>query len=173
MKSQKKQSTEKQIHFTLTSIAHWLKVKRRRGVKVVATNGCFDLLHYGHVQYLERARKLGNLLVVGLNSDTSVRRLKGQGRPLVSQKYRAAVLNALRAVDAVVIFPQTLAAEFLRVVKPDIYVKGGDYHPAKLNPKELAVLKENHTKIRILSFAKGFSTTSIVRKIQGMKMIDL
>ena len=118
---------------TLRQAARWAADARRRGQRVVATNGCFDLLHFGHVSYLQRARKLGDLLVVGLNGDHSVRELKGPGRPLVPQQQRAAVLAALACVDAVVVFPEKRAHRFLATVRPDIYVKGGDYRPETLD----------------------------------------
>ncbi len=173
MKSGENKKQFQSTVFTLSSFPKWLKKMRRSKVRIVATNGCFDILHYGHVQYLERAKRLGDVLVVGLNSDASVRRLKGPERPLVSQKYRAAVLSALSCVDAVVVFPQTLADQFLAVVKPDIYVKGGDYKTENMNPKELGVLNTLHTQIRILPFVKGFSTTSFIKKIRSGKITDL
>ncbi len=139
---------------------------RRRGKKLVATNGCFDLLHFGHVSYLQRARKLGDLLVVGLNGDRSVRQLKGAGRPLVTEQQRAKVIAALECVDAVVIFPEKRAHRFLGTVQPDIYVKGGDYRPETLEARERAVFTAIGSKIRILPFVKGFSTTRLVEKIR-------
>ena len=107
---------------------------------MVATNGCFDLLHFGHVSYLQRARKLGDLLVVGLNGDRSVRELKGPGRPLVPHATGGGPGAALECVDAVVIFPEKRAHRFLATVRPDIYVKGGDYRPETLDSRERAVL---------------------------------
>ena len=151
---------------TLKQAARWGVAARRRGQRVVATNGCFDLLHFGHVSYLQRARKLGDLLVVGLNGDQSVRQLKGAHRPLAPQKQRAAVLAALACVDAVVIFPQVRAHRFLATVRPDIYVKGGDYRPETLVGRERAVLTAIGSKIRILPFVKGFSTTRLIQKIR-------
>lgn len=152
----------------LTDAARWTARARRRGLRIVATNGCFDLLHYGHVSYLERARKLGDLLVVGLNSDDSVRQLKGPHRPLVRARHRAAVLAALACVDAVVIFPQKRAHRFLAAVRPDIYVKGGDYRPESLDARERAVLTAIGTKVRILPFVRGFSTTTLIEKIHKL-----
>jgi D-glycero-beta-D-manno-heptose 1-phosphate adenylyltransferase len=152
---------------TLEQAAKWGALARRRGQKVVATNGCFDLLHFGHVSYLERAKKLGDVLVVGLNGDRSVRQLKGPSRPLVPQRQRAAVLAALTCVDAVVIFPQKRAHRLLATVQPDIYVKGGDYRPETLDPRERAVLTAIGSKIRILPFVKGFSTTRLIAKIRA------
>jgi rfaE bifunctional protein nucleotidyltransferase chain/domain len=151
---------------TLAQAARWVATARRRGQRIVVTNGCFDLLHFGHVSYLQSAKKLGGLLVVGLNGDNSVRQLKGPGRPLVPQKQRAVVLAALSCVDAIVIFPQVRAHRFLAAVRPDIYVKGGDYRPETLVGRERAVLTAVGSKIRILPFVKGFSTTALIKKIR-------
>ncbi len=151
---------------TLSQASRWLASARRAGRRVVATNGCFDLVHFGHVSYLQRARKLGDLLVVGLNGDRSVRELKGPGRPLVPQRQRAAVLAALACVDAVVIFPQKRAHRFLAIVRADIYVKGGDYRFETLDARERAVLTNVGSKICILPFVKGFSTTRLIARIR-------
>jgi rfaE bifunctional protein nucleotidyltransferase chain/domain len=153
---------------SLPQAARWAAAARRRGRRVVATNGCFDLLHFGHVSYLQRARALGDLLIVGLNGDQSVRELKGAGRPLVPQRQRAAVLAALACVDAVVIFPQKRAHRFLAIVRPDVYVKGGDYRPDTLDARERAVLTNLGSRIRILPFVKGFSTTRLIGKIRKL-----
>ena len=142
---------------------------RAEGKRIVFANGCFDLLHVGHVRYLEAARALGDVLVVGLNGDRSVRELKGPGRPLAPEKQRAAVLAALSCVDAVVIFPQVRAHRFLAAVRPDIYVKGGDYRPETLFGRERAVLTAIGSKIRILPFVKGFSTTRLIEKIRKIE----
>jgi rfaE bifunctional protein nucleotidyltransferase chain/domain len=150
----------------LRAAARWARAAQRRGRRVVATNGCFDILHYGHVDYLARAKKLGDLLVVGLNSDSSVRELKGPTRPLVPERERAGVMAALACVDAVVIFPEKRAVKFLAAVKPDIYVKGGDYKPETLDADERAVLASAKSKVKILPFVPGFSTTSIIEKIR-------
>ena len=114
---------------------------------MVFTNGCFDLLHRGHVAYLEAARSLGDALVVGLNSDASVKKLKGPGRPVVSEADRAAVLRALRAVDAVVIFDESTPVRLVRELKPDVYVKGGDYRIE--DPPEAEVAGEIGAEVRI------------------------
>jgi len=142
----------------------WAATARRRGQQIVATNGCFDLLHFGHVSYLQRAKRLGDLLIIGLNGDASVRQLKGPHRPLVSARQRAAVLAALACVDAVVIFREKRAHRFLDAIRPDIYVKGGDYRPETLDPQEKAALAG--AKIKILPFVPGFSTTGLVAKIR-------
>ena len=152
---------------TLKAAAQWAVTAHRQHRRVVATNGCFDILHYGHVRYLQRAKKLGDLLVIGLNSDRSVRMLeKGPGRPLVAQAKRAAVLAALECVDAVVIFNEMRAHRFLATVQPDLYCKGGDYRPENLDPQECAVLTAVGTKIKIIPFEKGFSTTGLIEKIR-------
>jgi glycerol-3-phosphate cytidylyltransferase len=138
---------------------------REAGRRVVATNGCFDLLHVGHLRYLQQARALGDFLWVGLNGDESVRELKGPGRPLVPGDERAELLAAWRIVDAVTIFPGVRATEFLRAVEPDIYVKGGDYTPESLDPGEAAVLRACGAKIEIVGLVPDHSTTSLVKKM--------
>jgi rfaE bifunctional protein nucleotidyltransferase chain/domain len=151
---------------TPSQARRWAASAHRRRRRIVATNGCFDLLHFGHVSYLQRARQLGDLLVVGLNSDSSCRQLKGRHRPLVPERQRAAVLAALACVDAVVIFRDKRAHRFLAAVQPDVYVKGGDYRPETLDPTERAALKAAGTKIRLLPFVPGFSTTGLIKKIR-------
>ena len=151
---------------TLAQAHRWANSAHRRGQRIVATNGCFDLLHFGHVAYLQRARRLGDRLVIGLNSDASVRQLKGPTRPLVPARQRAAVLAALECVDAVVIFSEKRATRFLQAVQPDSYAKGGDYRPETLDPAERAVLSAAQTKIRIVPFVPGFSTTRLLEKIR-------
>ena len=106
---------------------------RAAGRKIVATNGCFDLLHVGHVRYLQAARALGDVLAVGLNGDRSVRELKGTGRPLRTENDRAEILAALQCVDLVTVFPQIRATQFLAAVRPAVYAKGADYTPDTLN----------------------------------------
>jgi rfaE bifunctional protein nucleotidyltransferase chain/domain len=142
---------------------------QKRGRRVVATNGCFDLLHIGHLRYLTQARALGDFLWVGLNGDASVRELKGPGRPLVPEEDRAELLAAWRVVDAVTIFPGARATEFLRAVQPYIYVKGGDYKPETLDPEEGAVLRQIGSKIEIVQLVPGKSTTNLVRKMAENK----
>jgi glycerol-3-phosphate cytidylyltransferase len=140
---------------------------KREGKTVVATNGCFDLLHVGHLRYLTEARAFGDFLWLGLNGDASVRELKGSGRPLVPEADRAELLAAWRIVDAVTIFPEVRATEFLRAVQPDIYVKGGDYKPETLNPEEGAALKACGARIEIVHLVPGKSTTNLVKKMAG------
>jgi rfaE bifunctional protein nucleotidyltransferase chain/domain len=138
---------------------------RSTGKKIVATNGCFDLLHVGHVRYLEAARTLGDLLVVGLNGDRSVLELKGAGRPITSQTDRAEILAALECVDMVTIFPEIRATKFLAGVRPAVYVKGGDYRSETLDEVEGAILKEIGTEIHLIPFERGYSTSRLIDRI--------
>ena len=135
------------------------------GQRIVFTNGCFDLLHAGHVRYLQQARGLGDALVVGLNSDRSVRELKGEGRPLNPQDDRAEVLAALGCVDYVVVFDGKRATDLLRTVRPHVYAKGGDYTPDSLDPEERGALEVCGADIKILPLVPGRSTTALVGKI--------
>jgi len=137
------------------------------GWRLVFTNGCFDLLHAGHVRYLQQARELGDALAVGLNSDRSVRELKGEGRPINRQDDRAEVLAALGCVDYVVIFDGKRATDVLRTVRPHVYAKGGDYTPDSLDPEERAALAEAGSGIKILPLVPGRSTTSVVERLRG------
>lgn len=139
----------------------------RAGRRLVFTNGCFDLLHAGHVRYLQQARELGDALAVGLNSDRSVRELKGEGRPINRQDDRAEVLAALGCVDYVVIFDGKRAIDVLRTVRPHVYAKGGDYTPDSLDPEERAALAEAGSGIKILPLVPGRSTTSVVERLRG------
>ncbi len=138
---------------------------KARGVRLVATNGCFDILHLGHVRYLSRARALGDALIVGINGDDSIRKLKGEGRPLNRDADRAEIIAALEDVDLVVIFPEVRATNFLRAAQPDVYAKGGDYTPATLDAEERAALDEIGTRIEIIPFERGYSTSSLIEKM--------
>lgn len=138
---------------------------RAAGKKLVATNGCFDLLHVGHVRYLQTARALGDLLAVGLNSDRSVRELKGSGRPIITESDRAEVLAALGCVDLVTIFPEMRATRFLAAARPAIYVKGGDYSSEALNEEERAALKQIGAEIHFIPFEPGHSTSHLLEQI--------
>ena len=138
---------------------------RSDGKKIVATNGCFDLLHVGHVRYLQAARALGDLLVVGLNGDDSIHELKGAGRPITTQSDRAEILAALACVDLVTIFPEIRATKFLAAVRPAVYVKGGDYTPRTLDEEELTILNEVEAAIRLIPFETGYSTSGLIERI--------
>jgi rfaE bifunctional protein nucleotidyltransferase chain/domain len=137
---------------------------RAAGRRLVLTNGCFDLVHAGHVDYLERARALGDALVVALNSDRSVRELKGPTRPVNPEQDRARVVSALRAVDYVVIFDSLRVTDVIRAVRPALYAKGGDYTVETLDPGERAALAEAGTEIHILPLVPGRSTTAILAR---------
>jgi len=138
----------------------------RAGQRLVFTNGCFDLLHAGHVRYLQQARELGHALAVGLNSDRSVRELKGAGRPINAEDDRAEVVAALGCVDYVVIFDGKRATEILRAVRPHVYAKGGDYTPESLDPDERAVLAAAGAEVRILPLVPGRSTTAALERMR-------
>lgn len=142
------------------------KEMRDNGRKLVFTNGCFDLLHVGHVRYLQAARALGDALLVAINGNESVRTLKGEGRPLNSAEDRAELIAALECVDHVVIFPEVRATQLLEIVLPAIYVKGGDYTADSLHAEERAVLERIGAEIRILPFEAGHSTSGLLEKIK-------
>jgi rfaE bifunctional protein nucleotidyltransferase chain/domain len=140
---------------------------RAAGKKLVATNGCFDLLHVGHVRYLQTARALGDALAVGVNGDQSVAELKGPGRPINREEARAEVLAALECVDFVTIFSEPRATRFIEMAAPAIYAKGGDYTSETLNAEERAVLQKMGAEIRIIPFEKGYSTTRLLEKLRA------
>lgn len=135
--------------------------------KLVVTNGCFDILHAGHVQYLKEAADLGDLLLVGCDSDESVRHLKGSSRPINPEGDRAAVLDALGVVDYVTIFPKMGGRDFLAASRPHIYAKGGDYSVESLNICERSVLKKVGAEIFILNHKEGRSTSKIIDRINN------
>ncbi len=137
------------------------------GRRLVFTNGCFDLLHVGHVRYLQAARARGNALAIGLNADESVRALKGPGRPLNPADDRAEVLAALACVDYVTIFAEPRATTLLAQVRPHVYVKGGDYQLETLNPEEYAVLQTIGARIEFVPMVEGRSTTRTIERMQG------
>jgi rfaE bifunctional protein nucleotidyltransferase chain/domain len=146
-------------------VAAWTKALRAQGKKLVVTNGCFDLLHRGHVAYLEAARALGDALLVGVNSDASVRALKGPDRPVNSETDRAAVLAALQSVDAVCIFTDPTAKRFLSTVAPDIYAKGGDYTIDTINQEERRLIEQLGGRVAIVPGVPGKSTSALLEKI--------
>jgi rfaE bifunctional protein nucleotidyltransferase chain/domain len=149
----------------LNELPGWREKIKASGKRLVVTNGCFDLLHIGHVTYLEQARQQGDLLLLGLNGDDGVHRLKGPNRPVVPEGDRAAVMAALESVNAVCIFPEETASNFLYLARPDIYVKGGDYTPETLNQEERRIVEQAGAKIVILPFVPGNSTTELLKKI--------
>jgi rfaE bifunctional protein nucleotidyltransferase chain/domain len=135
-----------------------------QGRKLVFTNGVFDLLHVGHVRYLQQARRLGDALMVAVNGDASVRALKGPARPINAEQDRAEVLAALECVSYVTIFPEMRVTGLVETIRPQVYAKGGDYTVASLDPGERAGLEGAGSEIRILSLVAGKSTTAIIEK---------
>ncbi len=145
-------------------IGEIIKTLKAKGKKVVATNGCFDILHVGHVRYLQKSKSFGDILVVGLNSDISVKILKGETRPINPQEDRAEVLCALACVDYVVMFDEKSPVDLLDLIKPDIYTKGGDYTLETL--PEADVILKNNGKVEFIDFVEGKSTTKIIDKMK-------
>src|ERR687890_589518 len=140
-------------------------IARRHGARVVFANGCFDLLHVGHVRYLEAAKGLGDLLVVGVNSDEQVRRLKGEGRPFVPERERAEVIAALRAVDYVTVFHEPTVTELLLALRPDIHAKGTDYTEETVPERE--VVRSFGGRVQIVGDPKEHSSTEMLGKVNG------
>ena len=149
-------------HHELARLGSEYAEKRRR---LVLTNGCFDLIHTGPVRYLSQARELGDALIVAVNSDASVRELKGPGRPLNCELDRAEVLSALRCVDHVTVFEEKRATEVIRALRPSIYVKGGDYSLETLDQEERAALEDIGAEIRLVSLVPGRSTTEVIERM--------
>jgi D-glycero-beta-D-manno-heptose 1-phosphate adenylyltransferase len=149
-------------------LPEWRGKFRVNGKKLVVTNGCFDILHLGHVTYLESARNRGEALLVGINSDEATRQLKGPGRPVNPETDRAAVLAALQSVDGVCIFTDQTATKFLAAAQPDIYVKGGDYTLDTLNQDERRAVESAGGKIVLVPFVPGKSTTALIEKISRL-----
>lgn len=147
---------------------------KKEGKKIVFTNGVFDILHVGHVTYLQEARALGDILIIGLNDDDSVRKLnKGPERPINDEQSRKIVLEALRSVDGVIIFKEETPLQLIQSIQPDILVKGGDYDPEQLDPnhKQYMVgskeVKSWLGEVKVISFVPGYSTTSVVQKLKA------
>ncbi|WP_207535855.1 D-glycero-beta-D-manno-heptose 1-phosphate adenylyltransferase [Desertivirga arenae] len=143
----------------------YLNMWRLKGQKIVFTNGCFDLLHLGHVDYLSKAADLGDRLVIGLNSDLSTSNLKGPNRPITDEKSRASLLAALFFVDAVVLFDESTPFDLISAVKPDVLVKGADYTLDKIVGAD--VVLANGGEVKTIAFIDGYSTTAIEKKIKN------
>lgn len=142
-----------------------LKTYRSQGKKIVFTNGCFDLLHVGHITYLEEAKKLGDVLIVGINTDESVKRLKGPTRPVQNESDRCQILAALKSVDHTILFPEDTPLNLIKGVKPDVLVKGGDWKPEQIVGSEFVLALGG--KVLSLNFVTGKSTTNIIEKAQS------
>jgi len=143
-----------------------LEELRKKGKKIAFTNGCFDILHVGHVRYLREAKKTADVLVLALNSDSSVRSLKGEKRPLMNEKERAEILAALEFIDFVTIFPELTPLELINYLKPDILIKGGDWPEEKVVGRE--EIKKWGGRVAIIPEVEGKSTTNIVEKIKKL-----
>ena len=139
-----------------------IEQQKKDGKKIVSTNGCFDVLHRGHVAYLQEAKNMGDILVVGLNSDKSVKRIKGESRPINDQESRAFVVDALKSVDFVVVFNEETPIEMLKIIKPKYHVKGGDYSGKII---ESEIVESGGGEIVFVNFIDGFSSTKIINKL--------
>lgn len=148
---------------SLERLLEILKEERKKGKRVVFTNGCFDIIHAGHVDYLKKAKNLGDILVVGLNSDNSVKRIKGEKRPIIPQEMRAKVLSFLKPVDYVVIFEEDTPAKLIEAIKPDVLVKGGDWPLEKIIGKDF--VESYGGRVLTIPFEYDISTSQIIEKI--------
>jgi len=151
----------------LSKAKEWRAKLKKNKQKLVITNGCFDILHRGHAEYLMQARDLGDAMLVLINSDRSVQELKGPSRPIIDEYNRAYMLCALESVDSVVMFDTQRCDDMFIELRPDIYVKGGDYTLETINPQEREALQSVNTDIRFLPFVEGFSTTDLINKLQN------
>ena len=147
------------------SIADFVKNLHDAGKTVVATNGCFDILHVGHVRYLQKTKSFADYSIVLLNSDKSVRSIKGEGRPINNEADRAELLTALSCVDFVVLFDEDSPALLLDEIKPDVYTKGADYNMETLPEREIMI--KNNIKVEFIEFVQGKSTTNVINKINN------
>jgi len=152
----------------LPTVLRIVEQAKRQGKRVVWANGCFDILHVGHILYLERAKSLGDILIVGLNSDDSVKAFKGPHRPIAEEMHRAKILTSLRCVDYVIIFSEKSPINLLKTLKPHIYVKGGDYSIDTIDQNERRAIENYGGKIVLLPKQEGISTSSIIQKILAM-----
>ena len=150
--------------FSLNELKDVLGLYRNTGGRIVFTNGCFDIMHAGHAQYLEEARAMGDVLIVAINSDASVRRLKGPKRPVIGQQDRALMLAALESVDYVVIFEEDTPYEVIKILEPDLLVKGGDWTPDQIVGADIVLARGG--EVKSLPFRPGLSTSSIIERIR-------
>lgn len=158
-----KRALRKARILSLPDVVHFAKRARKNGQTIVTTNGCFDILHVGHVRYLSFAKKLGDVLIVGINSDDSVRKLKGIGRPICPERERAEVVGSLTPVDAVFIFDDTTPIRWLKVLKPDVHVKGADRSMKEI--VERKAVESGGGRVVLAPYHKGRSTTAVIRTV--------
>lgn len=154
---------------TLDQALEWRNQLKAQGKQLAITNGCFDILHRGHAEYLQSARNCGDALLVLVNADASIRELKGPTRPICKEQDRAFLLACLEFVDAVVIFDSLRCTKELEVLQPDLYIKGGDYTIEKLDPSEREVLLKAGADFRFIPFVPGYSTTAVIKLCEGSK----
>ncbi|MBC7743873.1 MAG: D-glycero-beta-D-manno-heptose 1-phosphate adenylyltransferase [Flavobacterium sp.] len=164
-KLSKNEIVHKKIYNSLDEFKHQLNIWRFEGNRIVFTNGCFDLIHLGHIDYLAKSADLGTKLVVGLNSDLSTSNLKGPNRPVTHQKSRSAILASLFFVDAVILFDNATPINLITGIKPDVLVKGADYNLHEIVGGQ--VVSENGGEVKTIEFLAGYSTTSIINKIKA------
>ena len=144
----------------------WLSIWKFKDQKIVFTNGCFDIIHRGHIEYLAKAASLGNILIIGVNTDNSIRHIKGGNRPIQDEYSRAIILAALQFVNLVVLFDEDTPYELIKLIKPDILVKGGDYKKEEIAGYD--IVEKNGGKIITVNIVKGYSTSKIIDKISEM-----
>ncbi|MDD2192325.1 MAG: D-glycero-beta-D-manno-heptose 1-phosphate adenylyltransferase [Bacteroidales bacterium] len=149
--------------YNLDKLVLQLKVWEKEGKKIVFTNGCFDIIHQGHIDYLAKAKDLGDKLIIGLNTDQSVSTIKGKNRPIQDEKSRAIILASMQFVDAIIYFSDPTPYELIKAIEPDILVKGADYKPEEIVGYD--IVKQKGGEIKTIEFLEGFSTTSIENKI--------
>ncbi len=150
---------------TAESLFDWRDNLKRKGQRLAATNGCFDILHTGHINHLQAARNAADALIVGINSDRSVKELKGPTRPIQNENDRAAIIAALQSVDGVYIFDELRATKFLELTQPDLYVKGGDYSIEELPEEERQLISKIGAELKVLGLVSGKSSSDIADRI--------
>ena len=151
--------------YTTEKIIQQSNLWKKKGLKVVFTNGCFDLVHKGHIEILAKSSDLGNKLIVGLNSDISIKKIKGKDRPIIDEKSRAFLLASISFIDAVVLFNEDTPLNLISSIKPDVLVKGGDYNISEIVGQN--IVKKNDGEIVLIPFVDGFSSTGIIDKIKN------
>ena len=151
--------------FNKNNLLEKLEIWRGANKKIVFTNGCFDLIHLGHIEVLARSADLGDILIVGVNTDSSIKKLKGNNRPIIEENSRAHQLASLEFVDAVILFNEQTPLELIKVIKPNVITKGGDYNSEQVVGNEIAV--KNEGEVIIIPLTQGYSTTSILDKIKN------
>lgn len=163
---QKLEIVESRIHTNWETLKYWLAYWRFHEKKIVFTNGCFDLIHQGHIDYLSQAADHGDILIIGLNTDASVKRLKGEHRPVQDERSRALLLSSLRFVDAVVLFDQDTPYELIQLINPDVLVKGSDYSAEEIVGYDIVTAKNG--EVITIDYLDGFSTTGLIEQIKAL-----